>query len=201
MKLPYGVRRTFRLLVPGAYRDEVDEEIRFHLECRIEALIESGLEPAAARREALRRFGLPERVARECRSIARSREAAERRAGLRHELFQDLRWAVRRLRREPAFALALVAILGLGVGAATALFSVADAVIFRSLPFDGADRLVWIDETTPEGDRFSVSLPNALDWQRSSTPSPPWPPSSSAMPASTRRRTAVASRGASWSRR
>jgi len=167
VKLPYGVRRTFRLLVPGAYRDEVDEEIRFHVECRIESLIEGGMEPAAARREALRRFGVPDKVARECRSIARSREAAERRAGLRHELFQDLRWAVRRLLREPGFALALVAIIGLGVGAATALFSVADAVIFRSLPFDRADRLVWIDETTPAGDRFSVSLPNALDWQSS----------------------------------
>ena len=168
MNLPHGVRRAFRLLVPGAYRDEVDEEIRFHLECRVEALIAAGMEPAEARREALRRFGAPEKVALQCRSIARSREAAERRAGLRHELLQDLRWAVRRLRREPGFALALVAILGLGIGAATALFSVADAVVFRSLPFDGADRLVWIDEQTPEGDRFSVSLPNALDWRRSS---------------------------------
>ncbi len=169
MKLPYGVRRAFRLLVPGGYQDEVDDEIRFHLECRIDALVEAGLEPAEARREALRRFGDPEGVARSCRSIARSREAAERRAGLRHELGQDLRWALRRLVREPGFALALVAILALGVGSATALFSVADAVVFRPLPFAHPDRLVWVDESTPEGDRFSVSLPNALDWRRSSS--------------------------------
>jgi predicted permease len=161
------VRRTFRLLVPGAYRDEVDEELRFHLETRIDELVGAGAEPAAARREALRRFGDPARIARECRSIARTREAAERRAGLRHDLAQDLKWALRRLRREPGFALATVAILALGIGASTGLFSVADAVVFRPLPFTEPGRLVWIDERTPEGDRFSVSLPNLLDWRRS----------------------------------
>lgn len=168
MRLPHGVRRTFRLLVPGAYRDEVDEELRFHLECTVDALVATGLEPAAARREALRRFGDPGRVARECRAVARSRESAERRAGLRHDLLQDLRWALRRLSRAPGFALATVAILALGIGASTALFSIADAVVFRPLPFPQPERLVWIDETTPEGDRFSVSLANLLDWRRAS---------------------------------
>ena len=167
MKLPHGVRRTFRLLVPGAYRDEVDEELRFHLESRIDDLVASGMEPAAARREALRRFGDPARLTRECRAVARSREAAARRAGLRHDLAQDLRWALRGLAGEPAFAAAMVLILALGIGAATALFSVADAVLFRPLAFPEPDRLVWIDETTPEGDRFSVSLPNLLDWRGS----------------------------------
>ena len=126
------------------------------------------MEPAAARREALRRFGDPGRIARECRSIARTREAAERRAGLRHDLAQDLRWALRHLSREPAFTLAAVAILSLGIGASTGLFSVADVVVFRPLPYAEPGRLVWIDERTPEGDRFSVSLPNLLDWRRSS---------------------------------
>lgn len=166
MKLPYGVRRTLRLLVPGAYRDEVDDELRFHLECRIDELTDSGMDRAAARREALRRFGDTGRIARECRTVSRSREAAERRASLLRELLQDLRWAFRGLRREPGFAGGLVAILALGIGTATALFSVADAVLFQPLPFPDPERLVWIDETTPEGDRFSVSLPNLLDWRR-----------------------------------
>lgn len=168
MSLPHGVRRAFRLLAPGSYKDEVDEEIRFHLERRIEALVAAGMEREAARREALRSFGDPDRIAHECRRISRSREVAERRAGLFHDLVQDLRWALRRLVREPGPALLMVAILALGVGAATALFSVADAVVFRPLPFEDPDHLVWIDETTPEGDRFSVSLPNLIDWRETS---------------------------------
>lgn len=166
MKLPHGVRRTFRLLVPGAYRDEVDEELRFHLERRIDELVAEGMEPAAARREALRRFGDPGRVARECRSIARTVETGERRATLRDELAQDLSWALRQVRRQPALTLVTVLILALGIGASTALFSVADAVVFRALPFDQPDRLVSAFETTPQGERFSVSLPNLLDWRR-----------------------------------
>ena len=168
MRLPYGVQRTFRLLVPGSYRHEVDEELRFHIESRTDALIEEGMDPREARREALRRFGDPERIRAECRSLARSREASRRRAGLRDELLQDARWALRRLRRDPAFALAVVAILALGIGAATALFGVADAVVFRPLPFPEPERLVRVWELTPQGDRFSVSLPNLLDWRRES---------------------------------
>jgi putative ABC transport system permease protein len=166
MRLPHGVRRAFRLLAPGAYRDEVDEELRCHLEMKTEELVEAGMDPEAAAREARRRFGDPDRIAGECRSVARTREASERRAGLRDELVQDLRWALRRLRGEPGFALAIVAILALGIGAATALFSVADAVLFRPLPYPEPERLVWIAETTPEGDPFSVSLPNFFDWRR-----------------------------------
>ncbi len=166
MRLPHGVRRTFRLLVPGAYRDEVDEELRFHLERRIDDLVAEGMEPAAARREALRRFGDPGRVARECRSIARTVETGERRATLRDELLQDLSWALRQVRRQPTLTLATVLILALGIGASTALFSVADAVVFRALPFEEPDRLVRVFETTPQGERFSVSLPNLLDWRR-----------------------------------
>lgn len=168
MTLPHRVRRAFRLLVPGAYRDEVDEELRCHLEMKAEELVEAGMDPEAAVREARRRFGDPDRIARECRSIARTREASERRAGLRDELLQDLRWALRRLWGEPGFALATVAILALGIGAATALFSVADAVLFRPLPYPEPERLVWIGETTPEGDDFSTSLPNFFDWRRES---------------------------------
>jgi predicted permease len=162
------VRRAFRLLVPGSYVDEVDEELRFHLEMRAEALIERGMDPPAARREARRRFGDPERIGRECRAVSKRRETADRRAGLREELVQDLRWALRRLRADPGFAVAAVAILALGIGAATALFGVADAVVFRPLPFPEPERLVWIAETTPEGDSFSVSLPNLFDWRRES---------------------------------
>jgi putative ABC transport system permease protein len=168
MRLPHGVRRAFRLLTPGGYRDEVDEELRFHLERRIEHLEASGMDPAEARREALRRFGDAGRVARECRSIARTVETGERRATVRDELLQDLGWALRQVRRQPALTVATVLILALGIGASTALFSVADAVVFRALPFEAPDRLVRIFETTPQGERFSVSLPNLLDWRRES---------------------------------
>jgi hypothetical protein len=154
------------MLVPGSFRDEIDEELRFHLESRIEDLEAGGMDPAEARREASRRFGDAGRVARECRSIARTVETGERRATVRDELLQDLGWALRQVRRQPALTVATVLILALGIGASTALFSVADAEVFRALPFESPERLVRIFETTPQGERFSVSLPNLLDWRR-----------------------------------
>lgn len=155
MRLPHdGTPSTGSDADPDAGRDEVDAELEFHLECRVQGLVASGVDPDSARREASRRFGDRRRFARECRLIAASRRETGRRASLGQELFQDLGGACKRLLREPGFALATVSILALGIGAATALFSVADPVVFRSLPFPQAERLVWIDETTPEGDRF-----------------------------------------------
>ena len=80
---------------------------------------------------------------------------------------QDLRFAGRTLRRNPGFTLAAVAVLAVGIGANTAIFSAANAFLFRPLPFADADRLVMLYETNPEfGWTDATAAPaNALDWR------------------------------------
>ncbi len=79
-------------------------------------------------------------------------------------LLQDLRYALRTLRRDPMLFAVAVVTLALAIGAATTVFGVVDAVILQPLPFAAPDRLVRIAETTPRGDAFSTSEPDFLDF-------------------------------------
>jgi predicted permease len=83
-------------------------------------------------------------------------------------VLQDLRYAARSLRRTPSFTAAAIITLALGIGATTGTFSIANAVLLEPLPFGEPDRLVRIQESTPEGVPFSVSEPTFLDLQRDS---------------------------------
>jgi hypothetical protein len=83
----------------------------------------------------------------------------------------DFRYSVRSLLRAPSFALAVIAVLALGIGANAAIFSIVNAVLLRPLPFDEPDRLVRIFHVPPQNTfpgitRFSVSPANFYDWQR-----------------------------------
>lgn len=85
-------------------------------------------------------------------------------------LIQDLRYALRVLRKTPAFTLAALLTLGLGIGAATAIFSLVYTVLLRPLPYTESDRIVRIWDTNPKLDisSFTSSTPNFLSWQERS---------------------------------
>jgi len=79
-------------------------------------------------------------------------------------MLRDLRWALRWLKRNPLFATAVVSILGLGIGANTAAFSIADAVILRSSPYGSSANLVRVEETSTKRDLFGMPAKDYLRW-------------------------------------
>ncbi|HVQ31238.1 MAG TPA: ABC transporter permease [Vicinamibacteria bacterium] len=83
-------------------------------------------------------------------------------------LAQDVKLAARRLLKAPGFSLTVVALLALGIGATTSLFSVVDGILLRPLPYPEPERLVFLQETSTGLPEMSVSYLNFLDWQRES---------------------------------
>jgi predicted permease len=141
-----GIRRLFRLAVrqPDRIREESEDEIRLHLALRTAQLIDEGLPPHEARTEAERRFGPLGEVRERLHTSAAHRENRMHAIERLDDVRQDLRLALRRVRREPGFAAFAVVIVALGVAATTAVFSVMSPLLLRPLPFHEPDRLVWI---------------------------------------------------------
>ena len=81
-------------------------------------------------------------------------------------ILQDLRFATRRLVRDRRFTLAAVAALALGIGATSAVFTLVNAVLLRSLPFDDPDRIMMLNTRDAQGRQFGVSEPDFEDWRR-----------------------------------
>jgi putative ABC transport system permease protein len=80
-------------------------------------------------------------------------------------LIQDLRYAVRMLRKKPSFSVITVLTLALGIGANTAIFSVVNSVLLRPLPYPESERLVFLSERTQQAERTFIAWPNYLDWR------------------------------------
>jgi predicted permease len=130
------------------------EEVRFHIEEYTDELVRSGVPRDEAARRARREFGSVDNVKAECREAR----------GLRlfDELAQDLRYALRLLRKTPGFTAAALATLALCLGVNLTIFAVVDAVLLRPLPFPAADRLVSVYNTYPKAGvpNDGCSLPN-----------------------------------------
>jgi predicted permease len=152
--LPLRVRSLFQR---RKVEDELDEEIRNHIEHETSELVAHGMTPEHARAAARRKFGGAEQVKEECRD--------NRKLGFLDNLIQDLRYAFRQMRRNPAFTLAAVLTLGLGIGASTAIFSVVYSVLLRPLPYPSAERLVWLGESTQKATGISVTWINFQHWR------------------------------------
>ena len=84
-------------------------------------------------------------------------------------MFQDLRYAVRMLAKNPGFTLIAVLTLALGIGANTAIFSVVNAVLLRPMPYPESERLVWLSERSPKYPSMTISYPNFIDWRAQQT--------------------------------
>jgi hypothetical protein len=135
---------------------EMDSEMQMHLELETEANIRRGMEPGLARREALLAFHGMDRHKEDYRDGLGTR--------LIEESWRDLQYAARLARRSPAFTATALLLLALAVGTASAIFSVAYSVLFRSLPYPQPGQLVYIQEGNG-----GVSWPNFVDWRKRAT--------------------------------
>ena len=137
----------------------MEAELRFHLEHEAEALVERGMDPAAARDAARRRFG----------SIALVKDDCRESWGMRaiDALAQDVRYALRNLRQHAGYSAVVLLTLALGIGANTAVFSVVHAVLLRPLPYTHGDRLVEIRQQAPKVgvNDVSVSVKEIADYR------------------------------------
>ncbi len=138
---------------------ELGSELRFHIERQVEENIAAGMTAQEARRVAKREFGGVEQVKEECRDI--------RRVNYIENLSKDIRYGVRMLRKSPSFTFFAVAVLALGIAANSAIFSIADAVLIRPLPYADANRLVivWEDASAYGFPKDTPAPGNFSDWR------------------------------------
>src|SRR5690606_32170524 len=153
------VRRLRALVRRPALEREMEEELALHMDLAVEDRVRSGMPIERARASVLQEFGGTD-GAREMYREARGTERLER-------LGRDIRYAVRSLRATPAFSVIVIGTLALGIGANSAIFSVVNGVLFRSLPYDEPDRLVMVWETDRNTGtlREAASIPDYFDFR------------------------------------
>lgn len=156
-----GRRRPFGGPSP---EEDVEREIRAHLNLRADELEEAGWSREDARVEAERLFGDRAAIESECSKITESHDRAVRRWEMWSGVLQDVQYAVRTLWRSPGFTLASILTLAVGIGANAAIFSVTYAVLLKPLPYDEPDGLVELLESNNRGGVMAVAWPNFLDW-------------------------------------
>jgi predicted permease len=141
--------------------EQLEKEMRFHLDQHTIDLIAQGRSPEEARRLARLAFGGPEQVKEECRDARGTRWL--------EDLWQDVRYAVRALRQRPGFTVVALLTLALGSGGTTVMFAVMNGVLLKPLSYPQPERLVALhEETDTHGGPLGVAYLNFLDWERES---------------------------------
>src|SRR5262245_26539237 len=152
-----------RLFSRRKQEEELEKELRFHLDQHTADLTAQGLDPEEARLRARLALGGAEQVKEQCRDARGTRWL--------EDLLQDLRYGLRMLMKKPGFALVAVITLAAGIAANTTIFSIADALILRPFNFPHQERLVMVWERGEnEGgfDHGSVAPGNFIDWREQS---------------------------------
>jgi predicted permease len=137
---------------------EMVEEIESHVQMQAEANERAGMTAAEARRQAILKIGGVERT----RQAYRERDTVP----LIENLLQDLRFAMRQLRKNPGFAVTAIVILTLGIAASVALFAFVDAALLKPLPYRQPNRLAAVYESGESYPHSNLSYPDYVDWKR-----------------------------------
>ena len=136
---------------------DLEDELRFHLVMREEKMKAGGLDPEEARYASRRRFGNRSSLQEDCREMWTF--------VLLEDFWQDVRYTLRAMRKNPGFTAIVLVTLALGIGASTAVFSVVDPLLFRRLPYPRDDQLVSVGYLGPvDNNEFNV-VSSYFDWQ------------------------------------
>jgi predicted permease len=156
----YALQARCRAIVrSGRADDDLHAELSFHVTMQTHANMQRGMSGAEAERGARLAIGGLEQAKKRGRDVRPLRWV--------HTLVQDVRYALRSLRRTPGFTTVALLTLALGIGANTAMFSVVNGVLLRPLPYGEADRLVRVYQANPKQAlrRARISLPDFEDWR------------------------------------
>jgi predicted permease len=155
--------RAFSIRLRGLFRNrsaaaDIAAELESHLQMHIDDNLRAGMTPEEARRQALIQLG----------GLDQTQQSVRERSTLpwAETLAQDLRFALRQLRKSPGFTAVVIVTLALGIGVNTALFSIVNTVLLHPIALPHPGELVCVDASKPNFEHGSVSYPNFRDWQR-----------------------------------
>jgi predicted permease len=131
-----AIARTRALFRRDVTMDDIREEVAFHVDMRVDEYVQRGMDARAARRAALQRFGNP--------AVIQDRGYDVRGGGVMETMLQDVKYGLRQLGQHPSFSIVAGLTLALGIGVSTALFSVIDAALLRTLPYPHPEELVTL---------------------------------------------------------
>jgi len=152
--------RLANLFRPTRVRDEIEEELRYHINARTSDNVAAGMSPGEARTNALRRFGGA--------TVALDKSYEANVVVWLETILQDLRYAARNLRSNPGVTAVVLFSVALASGASTAIFSVVNTVLLRALPYQEPDRIamLWATNTLNGSLANNTSVPNFEDWKK-----------------------------------